>query len=379
MYKSADSELALNEAEVSNLNATLCSWIMTDKIKKIVFIINPNAGTGNKNSVVSAIEQHLDKKVFEPEIRYTEYAGHAAIIAREEAQKGTDVVVAVGGDGTVNEVGRALVGTQTAMAIIPCGSGNGLARHMRISMQPSKAVKLINDCCVKDIDYGMVNDNAFFCTCGVGFDAFISMKFAEAGSRGLKTYVEKTLQDGLTYKPETYRIEIDGETEVQEAFLIACANASQYGNNAYIAPEASTRDGLMDVTILTPFTPLESAQIVMQMFSRELSKNSHVKTFRTKRIKIMREHEGPAHVDGDPMMMGNTLDVEIVPASLHMVVNGKPGHRPVAFPVIHSMRRELLEVQRELGTVQRDIEQTLFRSIIEPFHIFEKKDKNEEG
>lgn len=344
-------------------------------MKKVVFIINPKAGTGSKRAVLNAINQKLDNTRFTHTIRYTQHAGHATEIARQEAQQGTDIVVAVGGDGTVNEVGRALVGTDTAMAIIPCGSGNGLARHMRISMQPAKAIAIINDCCVRQIDYGLINSQPFFCTCGVGFDAFISMKFAQAGSRGLKTYVEKTLQDGLSYRPETYRIEIDGETEVQEAFLIACANASQYGNNAYIAPDASTRDGLMDVTILTPFTPLESAQIVVQMFSRELPKNSHVKTFRTKHIKIMREHEGPAHVDGDPMTMGDTLEVDIVPAALKMVVNGRPGHRPVAFPVIHTMRRELIEVQRELGTVQRDLEQTFFRNIIEPFHHLDKKTK----
>lgn len=346
-------------------------------MKKVVFIINPKAGTGSKRAVLGAIDRHLDTSRFIHTIRYTEYAGHAAEIARDEARQGTDIVVAVGGDGTVNEVGRALVGTTTAMAIIPCGSGNGLARHMRISMQPAKAVALINDCCIRQIDYGRINSQPFFCTCGVGFDAFISMKFAEAGTRGLKTYVEKTLQDGLTYRPETYRIEIDGETEVQEAFLIACANASQYGNNAYIAPDASTRDGLMDVTILTPFTALESAQIVMQMFSRELPKNSHVRTFRTRRITIHRENPGPVHVDGDPMTMGQTLEVEILPAALRMVVNGRPGHRPVAFPVIHTMRREFGAVQRELGAVQRDLEQTFFRNIIEPFHLFDKNDKND--
>lgn len=351
--------------------------IKTHGMKKIAFVINPKAGTSGKQAVLNAIERHLDNARFAHTIRYTEYAGHATEIAREEAERHTDVVVAVGGDGTVNEVGRALVGTQTAMAIIPCGSGNGLARHMRISMRPEKALQLINEYCVKEIDYGVINGNPFFCTCGVGFDAFISMKFAEAGSRGLKTYVEKTLQDGLTYKPETYQIEIDGETEEQQAFLIACANASQYGNNAYIAPEASTRDGLMDVTILTPFTALESAQIVMQMFSRDLPKNSHVKTFRTRHLKIKRQTGGPAHVDGDPTTMGEILEVEIVPAALRMIVNGKPGHRPVAFPVIHSMRRELIEVQRELGTVQRDFEQTFFRNIIEPFHLFDKKDKND--
>lgn len=337
-------------------------------MKRIVFIINPNAGTGNKTVVEQAIAEHLDRTIYDGVIRMTEYAGHAVEIAREEAERGADVVVAVGGDGTVNEVGRALVHTQTALGILPCGSGNGLARHLRIPMEVAEAVALLNEGCVKALDYGVMNGQPFFCTCGVGFDAFISMKFAEAGKRGLKTYMEKTLQDGLKYKPETYRIEIDGETEVQQAFLIACANASQYGNNAYIAPEASTRDGLMDVTILTPFTALESAQIVLQMFSRELPKNSHVRMFRTKGVKIIREKAGPAHIDGDPVMMGETLEVEIVPSALQVVVNGKPGHRPVAFPVIHNVRREL-------GEVQRDLEQTFFKNIIEPFHVLDKLGK----
>lgn len=341
-------------------------------MKKIVFIINPKAGTDSKAVVERAIENNIDRSKYDVAIRYTEYAGHAESIAREEAEAHADVVVAVGGDGTVNEVARALVHTGTAMGIIPCGSGNGLARHLRISMEPEEAVRLLNECEVRQIDYGKMNGQPFFCTCGVGFDAFISMKFAEAGKRGLKTYVEKTLQDGLKYKPETYHIEIDGETEVQEAFLIACANASQYGNNAYIAPEASTRDGLMDVTILTPFNPLESAQIVLQMFSRELPKNSHVKMFRTKHIRIMRQASGPAHLDGDPVMMGEVLDVELVGAALRMVVNGAPGHRPVAFPVIHSVRQELGEVRQELEERQRDLEQTFFKNIVEPFHRLEK-------
>lgn len=342
-------------------------------MKRIVFIINPKSGTGKKKSIEEAIARQISPTDFTSVIRYTEYAGHATSIATEEVARGTDIVVAVGGDGTVNEVGRALVGTQTAMGIIPCGSGNGLARHLRLSMQPEEAIKTLIECCIRDIDYGTVNGRPFFCTCGVGFDAFISMKFAEAGKRGLATYVEKTLQDGLRYKPETYHIEIDGETEVQDAFLIACANASQYGNNAYIAPEASTRDGLMDVTILTPFTPLESAQIVMQMFSRELPKNSHVKMYRTKHFRIIRQQEGPAHIDGDPVTMGEVLDVEIVPGALKMVVNGQPGHRPMTFPNIHAVRSEIEDVRNNLLQHAEDIEETFFRNIIEPFQQLKRK------
>lgn len=332
-------------------------------MKKIVFIINPISGTGRKDVVEAAIREHIDTTVFEPVIRYTEYAGHAAVIAREEAEGGAEIVVAVGGDGTVNEVARSLVNTQTALAVVPCGSGNGLARHLRIPMDAEGAVTLINENFVQRIDYGTINGEAFFCTCGVGFDAFISMKFAEAGKRGVATYVEKTLQDGLTYKPERYKVEIDGDATVHDAFLIACANASQYGNNAYIAPNASTRDGLLDVTILTPFSTIEAPQIIVQMFNRRLESNSHVKTFRAKHVRITRETEGAAHIDGDPKMMGSVLDVEIHPAALLAVTNGHEGHRPLAFPKIQAFNREVEELQRNL---RRDIQLSFYKNFVGP-------------
>ena len=174
----------------------------------ILFIVNPISGSGHKESALKAIERYLDRDRFNSEICYTEYAGHGAEIAREAASRGIDIVVAVGGDGTVNEIAGSLVGTETALAIIPCGSGNGLARHLQIPMNPVSAVKFINTGTIARLDHGTINGRPFFCTCGVGFDAFISMKFAEAGRRGPATYVEKTLVDGLRYKTETYRITI---------------------------------------------------------------------------------------------------------------------------------------------------------------------------
>lgn len=351
-------------------------------MKKIVFIINPISGTGRKDVVEAAIRDHIDTALFVPVIRYTEYAGHASVIAQEEVAQGTDIVAAVGGDGTVNEVARSLVNSKTALAVVPCGSGNGLARHLRIPMDTVEAVKLVNECFVQSIDYGTINGEEFFCTCGVGFDAFISMKFAEAGKRGVATYVEKTLQDGLTYKPERYTVEIDGNTTIHDAFLIACANASQYGNNAYIAPNASTRDGLLDVTILTPFTTLEAPQIIVQMFNRKLESNSHVKSFRAKHVRIIRETEGAAHIDGDPKMMGCVIDVDIHPAALLAITNGHEGHRPLAFPKIQAFNREVEELQRNL---RRDIQLSFFKNFVGPIQrlsnlrVDDEEGKNSEG
>ena len=292
----------------------------------ILFIVNPISGSGHKESALKAIERYLDRDRFNSEICYTEYAGHGTEIAREAAARGIDIVVAVGGDGTVNEIAGSLVGTETALAIIPCGSGNGLARHLQIPMNPASAVKFINTGTIARLDHGTINGRPFFCTCGVGFDAFISMKFAEAGRRGPATYVEKTLVDGLRYKTETYRITLgdeEGNCHSVDAFLIACANASQYGNNAYIAPQASMRDGLLDVTVLEPFNLIEAPIVVMQLFSKSLPSNSHVKCYRTNRLRIERTAPGPAHCDGEPFNTDALIDIQLIPQSFNAVVNEK--------------------------------------------------------
>ena len=228
---------------------------MTDK-KKIVFVVNPISGTQSKKAILKWIDERMDQSIYDYSIVKTEYAGHATQIAASAVENKIDVVVAIGGDGTINEIARSLVHSETALGIIPCGSGNGLARHLRIPMEPKAAIDIINQGNRLSIDYGKINNIPFFCTCGVGFDAFVSLKFADSGKRGLLTYLENTLHESLTYKPETYEIENEEGTMKYKAFLIACGNASQYGNNAYITPQASLTDGLMDVTIMEPFTVL---------------------------------------------------------------------------------------------------------------------------
>lgn len=294
---------------------------MDSEKKHITFIVNPISGTQEKEQIIALINEYLDIDKYTFQIIYTQYAGHAEKIASQCAEDSHFAVVAVGGDGTVNEVARALTHTHTALGIIPCGSGNGLARHLQISMQPRKAIEAINEGIIERIDYGTINRRKFFCTCGVGFDAFVSLKFAEAGKRGLNTYIEQSLNASLNYKPETYKLTIDGnETEIYQAFLIACGNAAQYGNNAYIAPKATLTDGLLDVTILNPFTPLDVPSLALQLFTKTIDQNSHIKTFRCKTISIRREKPGVVHYDGDPVMMGANLKVKIHHAGLHVIV-----------------------------------------------------------
>ena len=292
-----------------------------DTKQRIIFIINPISGTHSKEGIPSLIARCLDTERFEPEIRFTEYAGHAVDIARQSVTDGYDIAVAVGGDGTVNEVARSLVRSSTALGIIPCGSGNGLARHLCIPMEAEKAIAIINECHIEAFDYGIVNELPFFCTCGMGFDAFISLKFAEAGKRGPVTYVENVLREGLKYRPETYEIVDDTGSMRYKAFLIACANASQYGNNAYIAPGATMKDGEMDVIVMEPFDVLDAPQIAADLFMKTLGNNSKIKTFRAKSLHIRRKQPGAIHYDGDPIMTGTDIDVHIEHLGIRVVSN----------------------------------------------------------
>ena len=292
-----------------------------NKKQQITFIVNPISGTGSKEHIPELIDEMLDHERFDYEVCQTAYRGNAAEIAREAAAAGVDIVVAVGGDGTVNEVARSLVHTQTALGIIPTGSGNGLARHLCIPMSSSKALELINQCQIEEFDYGVINGQPFFCTCGMGFDAFISLKFAEAGKRGPITYVENVLKEGLKYKPETYEIVDETGTKHYKAFLIACANASQYGNNAYIAPGATMKDGELDVIVMEPFTALDAPQIAADLFMKTLGNNSKIHTFRTPSIRIHRAQPGAIHYDGDPIMTGSDIDVHIEHLAIRILVN----------------------------------------------------------
>ena len=314
--------------------------------------MNPISGTQNKAGIPELIERTLDHEQFSYELRLTEHAGHASEIASEAKEQGVDIVVAIGGDGTVNEVARAIVHSNTALGIMPCGSGNGLARHLLLPMNLKKSIEILNRCEIHELDYGIINGHAFFCTCGMGFDAFVSQKFAEAGKRGPITYVENVLREGLKYKPETYEIQDEQGTTRAKAFLISCANASQYGNNAYIAPQASMSDGLLDVIIMEPFDVLEAPQISIEMFNKTLDKNSKIKTFKCQRLHIHRKQPGFIHYDGDPVMTDADVDIELKPKGIRVVVN-PDGDKRLRRP--NALQSAASELFNEINIVRDDL------------------------
>lgn len=331
----------------------------------ILFIVNPISGTRSKNHLDNLICDMLDLTQYDYEIAYTQYAGHASELAAAARLKQLDIVVAVGGDGTVNEVARTLVHSTTALGIIPYGSGNGLARHLHIPMHPEQAIRLINRKEIRQLDYGLIDSRPFFCTCGVGFDAFVSYKFANSTRRGMLSYLENALREGLNYEPETYLIETEETTEQYEAFLIACANASQYGNNAYIAPKASMEDGLFDVIIVEPFSAIEVPQLAIQLFNKTLDRNSHIKTFRTKKLRIHRQHGGEAHCDGEPILTDKDVHIELKRKGINVVVNpdiyvtGKDN----LIQVITERFRELAKLHDEFVRRGDTLNKSIFRTI----------------
>jgi len=293
---------------------------MEEERRHIVAIINPVSGTGKKDKIPRLIDTVVNHDTNDVSIIATEYAGHAREIAAQAASDGADVVIAIGGDGTVNEVGSALCNTNTALAIIPCGSGNGLARHLRIPMNASRALQIINDGVVGQFDYCTINGRPFFCTCGMGFDAAVSYKFSNEGTRGFITYIKTTLTEYFKYKPQEYLIDIDGAKLRERAFVIACCNAAQYGNNAYIAPRATMQDGLIDVTVMHPFNALQSPILGARLFLKQLGHDHHVSIYRGKRVVIERDHDDVVHIDGDPMPLPARLAIEIVHHGINILV-----------------------------------------------------------
>lgn len=295
------------------------SFTLRSMKRRIAFVINPKSGADRKTDRVALVRSLLSDS-YESEILLWDKIEKRDTIFAQVKNGGFDIAVAVGGDGTVSQLAEALCGTNVALGIIPFGSGNGLARHLGVPIDSAAAMKLLETGEICRIDRGRFGNRSFFCTAGVGFDARIGRLFAESHTRGFWTYAKMTFREFRSYSHEHYRIVIDGKTIERDAFLVTLANAGQYGNNAWIAPEANIRDGLLHISILKPFRWWNMPGIALRMFRKNIHRSPFLESFTGKKIRIERNAPGPSHFDGEPDMSDTVIEAEIESSVLHVLV-----------------------------------------------------------
>jgi YegS/Rv2252/BmrU family lipid kinase len=288
--------------------------------KTISFIINPISGGINKDTFPTLIHKHIDKNKFDIEIHFTKSAHHNQELAEAAVRNKKDIIVAVGGDGTINHVAKFVTGSSSIFGMIPMGSGNGLARHLNISLNHTLALKTINNLKTVKIDTGKANDLFFINVAGAGFDAHVSGMFATASTRGFMSYAKITLNEFAQYKPHEYTLVIDGKPINEKAFIVCVANGSQYGNNAFIAPNADLTDGIFEVSLIKPFRKRAMPFLGLDLFRKKFNDSKFVSTYRGKHIIIKRPKAEVVNIDGEPVMMDKDLTIEISPSSLNVII-----------------------------------------------------------
>ena len=286
--------------------------------KKIVFIVNPVSGTGKQKGIEITIQKRIDLKQYNYEIFYTTHKGHATEIATNVSEDSA-IIVAVGGDGTINEIAKALLGKNTPLGIVPAGSGNGFARHFGIPININKALDIINHCKIRASDSAKLNDKIFISTAGCGFDAHIAGLFSHSVKRGFSTYVKLVLKEFISYKSLEYNFTIDRHEYSRKAFLLTVANCSQFGNNAFISPQANAGDGILNITLIKPFPLTAVPGIIFSLFTKRLHQSKWVETLKGKEIFIQQPLE-MAHLDGEAINPGKEISIIILPKSLNMII-----------------------------------------------------------
>lgn len=314
--------------------------------KRLLLIVNPNSGTVSKSRLLPSITSGLDHFRIPFDLVFTREAGHGQRLAAQAVTEGYYGVLACGGDGTVNEIGSALVGSQTALGIIPCGSGNGLARHLGIPVDVESSIRIIAEDYTINADYATGNNTPFFCTCGMGFDAAVSQRASGEKKRGLAMYIRNAATEFINYSSNDYIIECNGEELTRHAFIVAVCNASQYGNNAFIAPQASITDGMLDVMVVRSRNVLEHAMVGMDILTGMIGKNTMVDSFRTDHIKITRSEPGPVHFDGDSRDMPAEITIDCHPGAIKLFTSRQElNFRPIVTPFQMLVRDVGLEIK----------------------------------
>ncbi len=310
-----------------------------ETLRQLLLIVNPVSGAGGKESIEPLVKSRLEPLGYKITTAFTCARGDATRLARQAVKEGCYGVIAAGGDGTINETAVALCNSNAVLGIIPCGSGNGLARHLGIPLDIEKAIDIIAEGNIVRSDYGSVNSRPFFCTFGVGFDAAVSNTFAKQPRRGKLAYIKSAISEYVKFHPQVYTISANGHVLTEKAFLVTCCNASQYGNNAYIAPTASITDGLLDITIVHAGTPFDTALVGVDLFTGFINSNTLIHTFRAPAAVIYRQQAGPAHIDGEPVTIDDTMEIRCHASALNIFAPEKTTEfRPIITPLENATR-----------------------------------------
>lgn len=302
------------------------------EIKKIIFIINPISGVKGRKR----LEKIIDKFFLERECQlikyYTAYPSHAMELAEQAVKEKPDMIVAAGGDGTINEIARALINTGIALGVIPLGSGNGFARHFNLPFRYKKALELLITGTILTVDVGYMNGRPFFCTAGIGFDAEIGYYYRDYNHRGFISYALSFARVFSWYKSKDYSLEIDGKRYEFKAFFITIANISQFGYNFKVAPRASTIDGAFDVVVIKRFPKWQAFFLGFRSFFGTIDSSRHVWHILAENVKIL-SPETPKyiHIDGEADIQSGQLEYQIKNAELRVIVNDKKPILPFSF------------------------------------------------
>lgn len=288
--------------------------------RRIMFIVNPKAGTNLQRHVRASVDKHLNHKKFEYGFSFTERAGHAGELAAQAVADGYEIVVAVGGDGSVNEVASALMGTDAVLGIVPAGSGNGLAMHLGYGRDVDEAVKKLNTAEVQFIDVGLMNGKPFFNIAGIGFDGLVSNLMKGSNWRGFIPYFLNSVKAGLQYTPRECRIETDDRVITEKCFIISIANGPMWGYNFQIAPDACLDDGLFEVVLLKDAPKWQYFAAVPATLTGKIYDADFVEHVTTSRVKIISEGENYIHLDGEGTKMKGELEFEIKQKALRILV-----------------------------------------------------------
>ncbi|MCR4811259.1 MAG: hypothetical protein K5867_01520 [Bacteroidales bacterium] len=288
--------------------------------KKILVIVNPISGVGRQKRMEKLLKDNINHDLIEYDVRYTEYIHHGTEIAREGCQKDYDAIVAVGGDGSVNDVVSGMFGSGKILGIIPCGSGNGLARNMKLSLIPAFAVRNLNYWHEMTIDTIRLNEQYTIASiAGVGFDAFIARLMKAAKTRGFPAYLNLILREYPTYECKDYKLTFDGREMERNAWFITFANSNQFGYNAAIAPQAKLNDGLIDVSIVDKI-PIEHVPITGPLvYANHFELSQHVEMFKAREIVVKGNVDHWVNIDGEGINVGPELNFVNHQASLRVI------------------------------------------------------------